>query len=300
MGTEASLEIYSRDRDGGLNQLEQFLAIMEKTEGELTTWREESAISRLNTSSVGVDLIIEAGLCRLFGELVNLHTVSHGSFDPAIGRLLATWDMHGTARLPSSTELETARSESGLHLLGFSSKQCLLTKHKDIHLDSGAFGKGEALDRVKGYSKGVNSDPWLINLGGQVAVYGLPPGREGWKVKLSSPVDREQCYMTVQLTKGSVATSGNSERTNSINGVEVGHILDPRTGRPSKFSGSVTVWHQDALYADALSTALHVMGPAEGIEWADLHEIAVCFSYLSESGQIESRRNPYFDPLVSQ
>jgi len=299
MGTEACLEIYSENRESGLNQLGQFLAILEETEAELTTWREESPISRFNTSPLGANFLLETGLCRLFGKLVNLHAISQGSFDPAIGRLLETWDVQGTARLPSSTELETAKSQSGLHLLDFSSEQCLLTKHIDIHLDSGAFGKGEALDRVRVYSEDVNADPWLINLGGQVAVYGLPPGRDGWQVDVSSPVHREQSYMTVQLTKGSLATSGNSERTNSINAVRVGHILDPRTGRPSKFSGSATVWHQDALYADALSTALHVMGPEKGIEWANRYGVAVCFFSVSESGHVQARQNRFFEPLVS-
>ena len=293
MGTMASLEIHSADRGSGLDQLEEFLGIMERTDAELTTWKGDSTISRFNIAPLGVEFPLEAGTCRLVGKVVDLHQLSNGAFDPAVGRLLAAWGVYGSARLPTATELETSRSQSGLHLLSFSPEECLATRQGNILLDSGAFWKGEALDRVRAYSEENVLDPWLINLGGQVAVHGHPPGNDFWQVDISSPVDREKPYTTLNLARGSLATSGNSER-----GVEVGHILDPRTGQPSLFSGSVTVWHKQALVADALSTALHVMGSEEGIEWANLNEIAVCFISVSESGHIEIRRSRLFDRLV--
>jgi thiamine biosynthesis lipoprotein len=187
--------------------------------------------------------------------------------------------------------LERAIAESGLKYLSFTREECLVSKRENILLDTGAFGKGEALYRVRIHSNKVDSDPWLVNLGGQIAVQGLPPGRDAWEVDISFPSDRERPYTTVKLVRGSLATSGNSEKGN--------HILDPRTGRPSSFYGAVTVWHDDALYADALSTALHVMGPEPGIEWADRHGIAVCFLSVSESGHVQVRQNRFFDPLVS-
>jgi thiamine biosynthesis lipoprotein len=230
--------------------------------------------------------------------LVSLHRISNGTFDPSVGRLLAAWGVHGSITLPTSTDLESARFQSGLHHLSFSPEECLLTKRRNILLDSGAFGKGEALDRVRAYSEENGSDPWLINLGGQVAVHGHPPGNAFWQVDISSPMDRERPHTTLNLARGSLATSGNSERSESIEGFDVGHILDPRTGRPSPFSGSVTVWHKEGLVADALSTALHVMGPDIGLEWADLNEFAVCYISVSESGHIEIEQSRLFDRLV--
>jgi thiamine biosynthesis lipoprotein len=299
MGTRAFLEIYSSDRDRGLNQLEEFLKIIERTEAELSTWKASSTISQINLSPLGVSVPLEAGACRLMERIVDLYQLSSGAFDPAVGRLLDVWGVAASVGVPESKEWETARLQSGLHHLSFSPEGCRVTRLQNIRLDSSAFGKGEALERVRVSATEKESDPWLINLGGQIAVYGHPPGGHSWQIDIASPLDRQEPYATAHLVKGSLATSGNSIRSDSQGGVEVGHILDPSTGRPSLFSGSVTVWHEDALVADALSTALHVMGPEKGIEWANLYQIAVCFIRVSDSGHVQIRRNRFFDSMVS-
>jgi thiamine biosynthesis lipoprotein len=69
-----------------------------------------------------------------------------------------------------------------------------------------------------------------------------------------------------------------------VSGTRVGHILDPRTGAPAPFKGSVTVWHRSALAADALSTALYVMGPKEGARWADARGISALFLLPDDAG----------------
>ena len=79
------------------------------------------------------------------------------------------------------------------------------------------------------------------------------------------------------MTRGSLSTSAGSERDLVVNGERVGHVLDPRTGRPAAFDGSVSVWHERGMTADVLSTALYVMGPEEGLRWAEARDIAVCF-----------------------
>ena len=100
--------------------------------------------------------------------------------------------------------------------------------------------------------------------------------------------------MSVRLITGSVATSAGSERDLSVNGTRVGHILDPRTGRPAPFRGSVTVWAERALMADVLSTALYVMGPDEGLRWADAHGIAAIVLDAGPGGAVQARRSLAF------
>jgi FAD:protein FMN transferase len=125
--------------------------------------------------------------------------------------------------------------------------------------EAGAFGKGYALDRMLALTTGDA----VIDFGGQLAVRG------SHEVSIADPVRRDQPLLSLNLTDASLSTSGDSERP--------GHVVDPRTGRPVRSRGSVSVIAADALTADILSTALYVMGADEGLRWADANGIAAIF-----------------------
>jgi thiamine biosynthesis lipoprotein len=79
------------------------------------------------------------------------------------------------------------------------------------------------------------------------------------------------------MRDGSLSTSGGSERDLVISGTRIAHHLDPRTGLPATYTGSVTVWHRSSLAADVLTTALYVMGLEEGVRWAETRGIVAVF-----------------------
>ena len=157
----------------------------------------------------------------------------------------------------------------------------MVTKRRNVTIDVGAWGKGDALDRVRRELPGAT---WLIDLGGQVAVNGAGPNDGGWRVSIAHPDVRQQGVLDVVLREGSISTSAGSERDRHVRGRRIAHHLDPRTGQPVAFNGSVSVWHAEGLVADALSTALYVMGPAQGLRWAEAHGLAACFLERSGTG----------------
>jgi thiamine biosynthesis lipoprotein len=274
MGTRARLATYAADRDEGVTLLEKALRILEGTERELTTWSDQSDISQLNRTAIGLPWRAPDHLCRLFEELYEWHQATDGAFDPGIGALTAAWNVHEDGRVPSRPELETARERSGLRRFEFARATCTLTRRTDATIDVGAFGKGEALDRVV---QALAGTPWMIDLGGQVSIGGPPPTHGTWTIDLAHPLERNRTVLSVAMRNGSLSTSGGSERDLEADGVRVGHILDPRTGKPAPFLGSVVVWHERGLVADILSTALYVMGPEVGLQWARDRALAVCF-----------------------
>jgi thiamine biosynthesis lipoprotein len=293
MGTLCTLTTYSPHRQSGLQQLEVFLDILEKTEQELSTWRPDSTLSRLNRQPLQVPFVVDKSLCRLFTELVLWQQATGSTFDPAIGPLLEAWGVHKGGQWPRPEVLEAARERSGMGYFRFDPSLCQITREREVTLDAGAFGKGEALDRVLRYTLAHGSTPWLIDLGGQITVYGQPPGATSWKVDLAHPQQRNQPLLTLDMISGSLSTSAGSERDSYVNGRRIGHILDPRTGRPADFTGSVTVWHEQALVADILSTALYVMGPKEGLPWAEARNLAVCF-FTIQNGKVEIQASQAF------
>ena len=204
---------------------------------------------------------------------------SGGAFDPAIGKLL---DARGFYGRPAT---QSADAVSGMKHLSLDADTKRIFRNADIWLDSGAFGKGEGLDRVFREAISDGAEPWIIDLGGQVMVYGLPPGKTSWAVDIAHPLHRDVAAMTLELTSGSISTSGNSEQP--------GHIMDARTGLPVPFAGSVVVWNERALIADILSTALFVMGPDRGLEWAESLGIAVCF-LIPNKGELDMRASSAF------
>ncbi|MBI4456781.1 MAG: FAD:protein FMN transferase [Acidobacteria bacterium] len=284
MGTRATLATYSIDRKSGLQQLEFFIEILEKTEQELSTWRPDSVLSQLNRQPVAVPFALNASACRLFRDIFFWHQETGSLFDPAIGSLIQAWRLHEGGNLPTAEVLEEARGRAGMRYLDFAPSLCQIVRRRETTMDPGAFGKGEALDRVFNYTLRHRSGPWLIDLGGQVMVYGLPPKMASWKVDLAHPLKRRRSALAVHLTSGSVATSGGSERDLQVSGQHVSHIVDPRSGRPVKFKGSVAVWHPSAVVADILSTALYIMGPEDGLAWAEARGLSVCF-FVAEDGR---------------
>jgi thiamine biosynthesis lipoprotein len=274
MGTRAHLATYQPSRAGGLDTLDRALTILQAADAELSTWKADSLASRLNRQPVGVPLALSPAACRMFAQVDRLARDSGGTFDPAVGALASAWDVHGDGQVPDARSLADARALSGWSLLALDTTACQVTRRGGATIDTGGFGKGEAIDRVVAAGLPV---PWLVDLGGQVGVAGVPPGTAGWTVSIAHPRARDQALFDVVLREGSLSTSGGSERDQRVAGVRVGHILDPRSGYPAPFDGSVVVYHRSALTADALSTALYVMGPEQGLPWAESRGIAACF-----------------------
>ena len=148
------------------------------------------------------------------------------------------------------------------------------------------------MQRVK---ESVTELPWMIDFGGQIAVNQRPPGQTAWMLSIAHPLERQHAFLSVGLPDGSLSTSGGSERDLWVGGRRIAHHLDPQTGEPAAFHGSVMVWHSSALAADALSTALFVMGPDRGLSWAEAHDIAAC--YLVPGSGVSVRMSSAFRRL---
>jgi thiamine biosynthesis lipoprotein len=295
MGTLATLVAESVDRETGLARLERMVRVIERTEAEISTWREDSVLGAVNRQPVGAPFPVPAASCGLLSRVAEWHAETNGAFDPAVGSLIDVWGLRREGRQPGDGELRAARAAAGLEHLSVDSEACTVTRRTAVTLDAGGFGKGEALDRVRAAERG-RSGAWFIDFGGQMAVDGA--ASEGaWTVGIAHPARRGTSVLELALAAGSLATSGGSERDLLLDdGVRIGHVLDPRSGRPVSRAASVTVWHESAFVADVLSTALYVMGPDDGLAWASARGIAACFiAPVGGSGEAAFRATAAFE-----
>jgi thiamine biosynthesis lipoprotein len=283
MGTRATLLVEAPDRASALRQLDRIVRSVERTEATLSTWREDSELSRLNRHPVGQPFELGAEVCALWPALIRWQQATDGAFDPAVGALIEAWGLRGRGRRPSPEQLRAALSVTGFAQLAFDPEPgaCRVTRMADVTVDAGAFGKGEALRRLQ---MDIGRDvAWRVDLGGQIAV---SLAARGWPVAIGHPVERQKRVIEIVLDGGSIATSGASERAFAVEGGLIAHILDPRTGEALYRPEAVTVWHQDPLVADILSTALYVMAPAAALHFAESHGLAVVLQAPSEEAAV--------------
>jgi thiamine biosynthesis lipoprotein len=266
MGTSLVLQLEAETRPAGLAQSELAVRAIEVVEQRLSTWREESELSSVNAAPAGESVRLSDELARDLQRAAALHERSDGKFDPALGPLVEAWDLRGEGRVPAPEQLEQARLASGWQHFQLEDKS-LTRKHAQARLEEGAFGKGIALDAARSAVDLEQLELFAVELGGQWIVQ-TRAGTAPFPVGIASPSERMKTVLELRVAAGSVATSGNSERGIIVEGVRHGHILDPASGRPAQDFGSVTVLAPEAATADALATALFVMGPDSALDWA--------------------------------
>jgi thiamine biosynthesis lipoprotein len=263
MGTALRLELRGPDAAALSRGAEAALAEVGRIEAACSTWRPDSAWSRLNQAS-GASVPLDGEWLDLLASMKAWSLRTGGAFDPALRPLMDAWDIRGRGRRPWAKELHLARRASGAaHLHLDPDSGTARFDHPAAGLEEGGFLKGYALDRAVVKLKAAGAERGLLDFGGQLMAMGETT------VSLADPVHRGQPRLALRLADASLSTSGTSERGR--------HLLDPRSGRPCAAWGSASVVHASALEADLLSTALYVMGPVQGLAWAEAHDLSACF-----------------------
>jgi thiamine biosynthesis lipoprotein len=264
MGTQLDLRVEGPKKESLVSATEAAVREAERIEAACSTWRPDSAWSRLNAAHGALTPIGEEWT-RLLATVLTWTRCTHGAFDPVLGALIRTWGTRTGGRTPTAAELEAAREASGASLLRLGpiegSAQLL---HEGAALEEGGFLKGYALDRMAAELRRRGVTEGVLNFGGQVLAFGRP-----YRVGIAPPEARHQVVVEVSLHDASLSSSGTSEHGR--------HIIDPATGERCPAWGSVSVVAEDGLSADILSTALFVMGPEQGLRWANAHGVAALF-----------------------
>lgn len=288
MGTEASLTVTAATRGEALDVSERVAAALEAAAARLSTWREDTELARLNRAPLGIAQELSPELSAELAAARACRDETLGAFDPGVGELVAAWGLRQGGRLPTPEALRAAVLRTGV--LGLELAGGRAVRRLPVQLDEGGFGKGAAL-AAAGSVLAAEPGPVtaVIDLGGQVLVWG---GTR--RVAVADPRQRDRAAVAVEIDRGSLATSGNSERGFEIAGRRYGHLLDPRTGQPAADFGSLTVWTDDPLRADCLSTGLFVLGPEAALEWAAAHPGVEVLALIRGDGGLTARASPGF------
>jgi len=244
------------------------LDLVDEIERRISIYRADSELAAINLAA-GTWVPVSADTCELLTLARDLAARTGGGFDVAAGPLVRAWGfLQRQGRTPSEPELAAALACSGSrHLeLDPAGPRARLAV-AGAELNPGGIGKGWALDRGLGLLVAAGVPSVLVH-GGQSSVRAIGTqgpageGRAGWKVGLRHPLRPGRRLATITLVDRALGTSGSGTQFFVERGRRLGHLLDPRTGRPAEGVISATVLAPTAAEADALATALYVLGPA--------------------------------------
>lgn len=246
------------------------LDVVDDVEGQISIYRDSSELSRLNATAAAGWQPVSAAVFALLEESLELFARTAGAFDIAAGRLVRTWGfLKRQGRFPTADDLTAALAASGSQWLELDpGARRVRFMRPGLELNPGAIGKGWALDRAVEQLINDGIESCLLH-GGSSSVRAIGrqgPGprddHRGWAVGIRHPLRPGVRLATVALTDRALGTSGSGTQFFIDRGRKLGHILDPRTGRPAEGVLSATVLAPTAAEADALATAAYVLGRA--------------------------------------
>jgi thiamine biosynthesis lipoprotein len=242
---------------------EAALKEVERLEDQLSLYRPASEIARVNALAARAPVRVSPSVFGLLRHARQLHGESGGAFDIAVAPLVRCWGfMHGTGRLPEPSEIEQARSRSGMaHVMLDEENYAIRFDHEGVMIDLGAIGKGYAIDCAAETLREAGVTSALLH-GGTSTVYGLgaPPEAEGWKIAIAAAPGQTCGQTTVVLRDQALSVSAVWGKSFEAGGKTFGHVIDPRTGWPVNNAVQAVVALPSATETDALSTALLVIG----------------------------------------
>ena len=277
MDTFMSITAYGESEQAAQDTAVQLEQRINALEPALSRTREDSDLYRLNHAD-GAACEVSEDTYAAIEAAVQFAEWTGGAFDPTMAPLTDLWGINTDhAHVPAQAEIDAALTHVGyqnIELLGNNQVRLL----NGAQLDLGGIGKGFATDAVAAMLDGTQGV--LATLGGNIGAYGENPNRDSgnWVVGIADPDDNAAFIATVEVRGLSVVTSGDYERYFEQDGKRYHHIFDPATGYPAD-SGlrSVTVIDESSTRADALTTALFVMGLEEGMAFCGQNDIAAVF-----------------------
>jgi thiamine biosynthesis lipoprotein len=264
---------------------------IERLENQLSVYRESSELSSINETACSGPVRVEPTLFRLLQRCRHWWEASDGAVDVTAGPLIKAWGFYQRqGKVPAGEELADALGRIGMDQVRFDHVQRTVQYLRPgMEINLGAVGKGFALDTVAGRLRRVGYRELLLGAGASsILSVGRPPWDDAWTIDLRHPLTRSRPIALVQLKDAAVSTSGVSEQNFEADGRRLGHVLDPRTGRPATGMLQTTALADDAAEAEALSTAFFVNGVAWSEEYCRRHhEVGALLIPETSSGELE-------------
>jgi len=251
------------------NGIEKAYREIENLENTLSYFKKDSDVYLLNNFP-GKPIKVKEETFEVLKKAKEISNKTEGAFDITVASLLEIWGFYEKEKsfyepdpeLINKTLLSVGEDKIVLN----ESEKTVTLKNNLTKIDLGGIAKGYIVDKVVNILKKEGIKNGLVNLGGDLFCFGEGKDGKGWRIGIQDPDNKEKVVAILKVRDKALATSGQYENFKEIKGKKYGHILDPRTGYPVENEVlSVTVVAEDCLTADALATAIFVLGKEKGI-----------------------------------
>jgi thiamine biosynthesis lipoprotein len=266
MACEFEVQLAANRNDNSMEHVFEALDLVETLEAQMTVYRGDSEVIRLNHRAGAEPVAVEPRLFELFRQAEKIHRETDGALDITSGPLSEAWGFsRREGRVPSEEQIAAARKRMGMqHVTLDDEKRTISFGRSGMSVNLNSMGKGFALDRMAELFNLHHVDDYLIHGGkSSVLARGNQPGADhvGWRVGVRHPLRQSEPLADLALRNQALSTSGAGTQFFIRRGRRYGHILDPRSGYPAEGLYSATVIAPTAAEAEGLSTAFYVMGP---------------------------------------
>ena len=262
----------------------------------MSNYIESSEINQFNRMSAHQRMALSADFAQVIGESIELAKLSGGAFDVTISPLINAWgfgEQGSIERQPSPTQLKQIAQRIGYQHLNF--QQGTLSKLVDgLELNVSAIAKGYAVDKVSELLASAGIDDFMVDIGGEIRANGVNLQGKGWQIAIEQPSLLGGVQQLLSLKDQAIATSGDYRNFLIVDGEQFSHTINPVSLAPSLHKlASVSVIAERCSRADALATAIMVMGEEQGFAFAQKHQLA---AYML----VRSRQSDQYSILMTE
>jgi thiamine biosynthesis lipoprotein len=289
MGTKVLVIVYAADESVATAAFERAFSRIAALDALLSDYKPESEISRLSVASP-TKRSVNSDLYHVLDRAQHFSRLTDGAFDVTVGPLTKLWRRaRRRKQLPEPALLAEARQVVGHALMKLTSDGRIVELTRpNMRLDLGGIAKGYVADEAKKAMRPLGVTRVLINAGGDIVVGDPPPGQPGWRVGVAPLDARKPPSQILLIQNAAVATSGDAWQFVELDGKRYSHIIDPLTGFGLTDRSSVSVIAKDGITADALASALSVMGVERGIQLVNAIPDVEAIIVRLENGQAKS------------
>jgi len=264
MGTEVSVHLWSDDPEAGRLALEAVFQEAARIDRLMSTYKDESEISRINREAAQGGVAAGDELFALIQRSLDISVLTHGAFDITFDSVGQHYDFRARQRPdPQTIEIERERIDYRLVKLDKAAGTVRFLR-EGVRINLGGIAKGYVVERGIEILRRRGVQNAIVTAGGDSRLLGDRRGRP-WMVGIRDPRNDGQVAISVPLADEAISTSGDYERYFDEDGVRYHHIIRPSTGEPAGGVQSATVFGPDAVLTDALSTSVFVMGVERGL-----------------------------------
>lgn len=292
MGSRFDITVVAENKLEADGFIEMAISEISRIEKLISSWDPDSQTSAINKNAGIQEVQVDKELFNLIERALKISKLTDGAFDISYASMDKIWKFDGSmTEKPSEEAIKKSVEKIGYkNILLNKEKSTVFLAKEGMKIGFGAIGKGYAADKTKALliEKGVKAG--IINASGDMNTWGKQPDGKSWMVAITNPLNKEKAFSWLPIDNSAIVTSGNYEKFVRFGTVRYSHIIDPRTGYPTTGIISATILSPSAEIADALATAVFVMGVDVGLDFINQLKGVECI-LVDENNKLHTSKN---------